>query len=817
MALQSKTITGSTNNSNWTWKMEVIENSTNTSANTSSVTVNSYLGRASSASYFGGNASVNITCNGEPRSTSKTFTYPTNVSGGGWVLVQSETFIITHNSDGSKDISISSSMSTGDFTPNSASASGSMTLTKIPRYAKITSFVVNKRDETSVSISWGADATCDYAWYSKNNGSSWSALPSNNIVTGLSANTSYNFKLRVRRKDSQLTTDSSAYKQTTYDYPYCTESPNFTIGNALTLKFYNPLGRTISVKVLSANNDTLGSWSGTSTSISGFNDSGSVAGQYASIPNSKSGTYKVQVVYGSVTKTRNNGNTYSINENACIPTVGDISYKDTNENTIAITEDNQRIIRNHSNLLFTIGSAIPKNSASISKYEVTIGGVTKSRTSVGDLDFGTLNLASSSNATLKVTDSRGISNTKQINVVIDNWELPTALIELKRKNNFYSETYFKVDGSCSYLNGKNELNIKYQYKKINDTNYSELIDIEDNTEVTIDLDNNYQWNLKAIIIDKLGSTTYNAMLERGMPITFFDRNKNSMGINCFPKYEENVELNGETLKGSIVVSDAEPTKGEEVWLQKGKNLFDPNTHIELIGQFRDKNSGNITSATNYYGLKIPVTGGKTYITKCNLSNGNWSNLTFFDTNMNYISGNSYNGADKTFTTPSNCSYVTIALGQNYTWFSFEEYIRKINIKNKNNEYECFSNLTQIEDNMENLTFNLENVETTANNALSKAKSNGIQVNNIINRITGYGEQATSTSDPNNLGLASGFYRYYGNCGGLLANSWWFIIHMGHYDANGNFARQVWFNYFGTQIYTRYQSSGTWKSFKLMLE
>ena len=124
MALQSKTITGSTNNSNWTWKMEVIENSTNTSANTSSVTVNSYLGRASSASYFGGNASVNITCNGTSRSASKTFTYPTNVSGGGWVLVQSETFTITHNSDGSKDISISSSMSTGDFTPSSASASG---------------------------------------------------------------------------------------------------------------------------------------------------------------------------------------------------------------------------------------------------------------------------------------------------------------------------------------------------------------------------------------------------------------------------------------------------------------------------------------------------------------------------------------------------------------------------------------------------------------------------------------------------------------------------------------------------------------------
>lgn len=570
MALQIKTINGSTGNSNWSWKMEVIENSTNTSSNTSSITINSYLGRPNSASYFGGNGNVTINCNGEVRSFNKTFTYPTNVGAGGWVLMQSESFTVSHNTDGTKTIDVSSSLSNANFSPSSASASGSITLTKIPRYANITSFVVSKRDETSVSISWNADATCDYAWYSKDNGSNWSGLPTNGVVTGLSANTSYNFKIRIRRKDSQLTTDSATYSQTTYDYPYCTESPNFILGNALTLKFYNPLGRSFNFYIIGNGIQINTTYSCNTTSYTGVNSSEtSVPYLYATIPNAKSGKYQVKVVYGSSTKTRNNGNTYTINENNCIPKVGEITYKDINEETIKITGNNQRIIRNHSNLLFTIGTATAKNGASVSKYEVTIGGITKSISNIGDLNFGTMNLAQSSNATLKVIDSRGITNTKNIYVTIDNWELPTALIDLKRKNNYYSETYLKIDGSCSYLNGNNEINIKYQYKKLNDDIYSDLLDIEDNKQIMLDLDNNYQWNIKVIINDKLGTTTYNVILERGMPITYFDRKKNSMGINCFPKYEESVELNGKVLNGSIAICNGNPTRDEDVWINTG--------------------------------------------------------------------------------------------------------------------------------------------------------------------------------------------------------------------------------------------------------
>lgn len=122
-------------------------------------------------------------------------------------------------------------------------------LDTVPRYANITSFSVSKRDLTSVKFNWSADASCDYAWYSTNNGASWSALPNSNIVSGLSPNTGYNFKLRVRRTDSQLTTDSGVYYQTTYDIAKISSAPNLNLGDNELIQYSNPSGSTIKLSI----------------------------------------------------------------------------------------------------------------------------------------------------------------------------------------------------------------------------------------------------------------------------------------------------------------------------------------------------------------------------------------------------------------------------------------------------------------------------------------------------------------------------------------------------------------------------------------
>ncbi len=136
-SIQTVTYTNQAERAGWLWRMIVTEESYSIENNQSYVKVSTYLGRESSQSYFGGTASVNITCNGESRSTSKTFSYPTYVNGGGWILFQEENFTISHNSDGSKSIDVESSFSTSDFSPYSGWVAGGLDLSTIPRASSI--------------------------------------------------------------------------------------------------------------------------------------------------------------------------------------------------------------------------------------------------------------------------------------------------------------------------------------------------------------------------------------------------------------------------------------------------------------------------------------------------------------------------------------------------------------------------------------------------------------------------------------------------------------------------------------------------------
>ena len=113
-------------------------------------------------------------------------------------------------------------------------------------------------------------------------------------------------------------------------------------------------------------------------------------------------------------------------------------------------------------------------------------------------------------------------------------------------------------------------------------------------------------------------------------------------------------------------------KGKQVVKFEGKNLFDENTMIEATNAVRAYNSGRVINVNNYYGLFIPVKPNTNYISSSNLTSDLISNLCFFNSGRQYISGLAYNTADKKFTTPNNCYYVSIAIGSSYEWFQLEE-------------------------------------------------------------------------------------------------------------------------------------------------
>lgn len=124
-------INGSTNSNYWTFKTVAVEESINKNNNTSTIKVTNYLGRNSSAgsSYFKGTYTTNYICGNE---THKETMYRSSgtISAGGWYELGSHTFTISHTEE-PMNINVGGSMSTSDFNPSSASASGNITLTKI--------------------------------------------------------------------------------------------------------------------------------------------------------------------------------------------------------------------------------------------------------------------------------------------------------------------------------------------------------------------------------------------------------------------------------------------------------------------------------------------------------------------------------------------------------------------------------------------------------------------------------------------------------------------------------------------------------------
>ena len=249
---------------------------------------------------------------------------------------------------------------------------------------------------------------------------------------------------------------------------------------------------------------------------------------YSQIPNDNSGvgTIYCDTYYGNTligtsscqftAKVTNSNPTFS-NSN--------ISYVDSNSSIVAITNNNQHIVRNLSNLNVSFTGATAQNSASISKYEITFNGATQTKTSPTTINYGTVNLSSNVDVVIKATDSRGNSTTAKKTITIFNWELPIAQISAKRINNYEDDTKLKVQVSISSVNSKNSIqSIQYRYKKAINSSYSSYTNINNNTEYTIVLDKLFIWDFQVVIRDKFGTKTYNFQVAKGMPILMLDVN-----------------------------------------------------------------------------------------------------------------------------------------------------------------------------------------------------------------------------------------------------------------------------------------------------
>ena len=250
------------------------------------------------------------------------------------------------------------------------------------------------------------------------------------------------------------------------------------------------------------------------------------------------------------------GQTYYSNKSATMtivnasPTITGASYKDNNATTTAITQNDQMIIQNQSQLLLSFSNLTALKSATLTSIAVTINSVTKNMTLSGasksnvSLAFGQVNTSSNINANITVTDSRGNQTTIQLAISMLAWSAPSAIINCARKNNYYSETDLYVNADFSSLGGKNNITITYFYKLTSSSTWTTGGTMSDESTVTMTLDNTQTWDVKVTVVDVFATTTYLLSIDKGIPIFFVDRQLRSVGINCFPSEEESLESDG---------------------------------------------------------------------------------------------------------------------------------------------------------------------------------------------------------------------------------------------------------------------------------
>ena len=338
-----------------------------------------------------------------------------------------------------------------------------------------------------------------------------------------------------------------------------TAAPNFTDIDNPTINYQNPAGN--SVTSLQACISLTGSIddisyrnipkTGTSYTFELTEAERNVLRSATPNSNTLSVIFYIKTVIGGQTFYSTSFKTLTIvNAN---PTMPNPSYQDTNSTTTAITGNNQHIIQKQSSLSINIPAATAQKYATITKYQVTINGITREQASAGTMSWGVLDVSQNIAAIIKAIDSRGNAVTKSMEITIDAWQQPYAVISCKRENNFYTDTVLNVSPTVSSLSGQNTVTIQEQHKKTSESAYSTLVNVTPNTDTTLQLDNTYDWNVKIIVSDRLASTTYNITVQKGMPIVYYDRLKSSTGFNCFPEKENSVESQGLALDDVIYI------------------------------------------------------------------------------------------------------------------------------------------------------------------------------------------------------------------------------------------------------------------------
>lgn len=350
--------------------------------------------------------------------------------------------IPSSDSAGNGSITMSFAMGVGVYpSTNASGGDGPWTLDRIPRYTSFTAHSIASTTMNTISVSWTAADTCSNVYYSLNGGS-WTWVAGESIsgsysVGPVAANTGFNIRTKVIRKDSGLETISGYLYPTTKAPAASSSVQTLTLpapGNATNVRHYitNYSTRTATIyleKLNTAgyyNDNARYTWGNGADGWADYPISASTVNKmYADYPTSTS--FSMQLV----TKTSESYDywdvdafTVKITEANAGPTaIATCTYLDTNSNTRTLTGSSSsavssglKIIPGYSNIQINVPAnplTLRTNSGATQNTVSIAGGTAQSSTTARS---ATISAATASSYNIVATDSRGFSKTRTMSV-----------------------------------------------------------------------------------------------------------------------------------------------------------------------------------------------------------------------------------------------------------------------------------------------------------------------------------------------------------------------------------------------------------------
>ena len=243
-------------------------------------------------------------------------------------------------------------------------------------------------------------------------------------------------------------------------------------------------------------------------------------------------------------------------------------------------------VSGRSNIRVTIpraSFATPGTGATISHYIISTGGksVTINTPASGDVvatltavtGFGTRQL------TVTAVDSRGLQATQSRNITFLPYTTPSVSVASARTNGFETETTLTFTNTISaviYSGTARNSRVTHRYRvKSGNGSYGAYVNLTLNSALqtrTLQLDNTVSHTIEYQLTDKLATTTRTFTVSAGKPILFLDSDNLSVGINSFPLQGYSLVVGGSTLVDGTLRVAGDSTLDGDVTMNGNLNL-----------------------------------------------------------------------------------------------------------------------------------------------------------------------------------------------------------------------------------------------------